>query len=70
MSKKTETKALTISSIFIIALSVIVSLAGFVAFFSLGEVRSNLPIDSITEFRNIADLQSLVSLLSADMEAI
>ena len=70
MNKKTETKALTISSIFIIALSVIVSLAGFVAFFSLGEVRSNLPIDSITEFRNIADLQSLVSLLSADMEAI
>lgn len=70
MSRKTEAKALTVSSIAIIALSIIVSLAGFIAFFSLGEVGSNLPIDSITEFRNIADLQSLISLLSADMEAI
>lgn len=70
MSKKTDTKALTITSICIIALSVIVSLAGFVAFFSLGEVGSSLPIDSITEFRNIADLQSLISLLSANTEAI
>jgi two-component system sensor histidine kinase/response regulator len=70
LNKKTETKALTISSLTIIALSIAVSLAGFVAFFSLGKVGSNLPIDSITEFRNIADLQSLVSLLSADIEAI
>ncbi len=54
----------------IIALSISVSAAGFITFFSLEKLGSNLPINSINQFRNISNLQSLISTLSTDLDSV
>jgi len=70
LSETGETKALTLISIVVIALSIFVSTAGFITFFSLEKLGSNLPIDSINQFRNISNLQALISTLSSDLDSI
>ena len=70
MNKNTGTKLLTLFSIIIITLSILATIAGAITFFSLSKLSSNLPVDSINKFRNIANLQSLVAALSSDMDSL
>lgn len=70
LSDRSETKRLTCFSLILIVLSVLVSAAGFLAFLSLGRVGSSLPIESIDQFRNVANLQALVSQVASDIDAI
>jgi two-component system, sensor histidine kinase and response regulator len=54
----------------IIALSILVSFAGIFLFLNLGRLENELPVKTVDQFRNIANLMPLVSELSADIDAL
>jgi two-component system sensor histidine kinase/response regulator len=54
----------------VIALSVLVSFAGIFLFLNLGRLEGELPVKTVDQFRNIANLMPLVSELGADVDAL
>ena len=54
----------------IIALSVFVLSVGFYMYFNLGRLGTELPVRTVNQFRNIANIMPLVSELSLDLAAI
>ena len=70
MNKKFHFLILTFSSYFIIGLSVFVFVVGLFMYFNLGKLGTELPVRTVNQFRNIANLMPLVSELSSDIDAI
>ncbi len=70
MNEKHEFRILSILSYIVIVLSLLVSAAGFVMFSNLGRIGTELPVGTVDQFRNIANIMPLISELSSDLDDI
>jgi len=61
---------LTAVSVVILALSIGVSTVGAFVFFDLGRMGEDLPVETVGQFRNIANMMPLVSDLSSAVDAM
>jgi len=70
LNEKQQFRLLSGISYFIVALSILVSSVGLILFFSLGRMGNELPVKTVDQFRNIANLMPLVSELGSDIDSI
>jgi signal transduction histidine kinase/CheY-like chemotaxis protein len=63
-------KLLSALSYSVIALSASVFILGFLLFLNLGKLGNELPVKTVDQFRNIANIMPLVVNLSPDLDAI
>jgi two-component system sensor histidine kinase/response regulator len=70
LNENQQFKILSWISTVIIALSLFVSSFGLFMYANLGRLGTELPVESVDQFRNISNLLPLVSGLSSDLDAI
>ncbi|AEV30644.1 histidine kinase,Response regulator receiver domain protein,histidine kinase,Hpt domain-containing protein [Sphaerochaeta pleomorpha str. Grapes] len=70
MNERLQFKILSTISILIISLSVIVFSVGIYMYFNLGKLGTDLPVESVDQVRNIANIMPLISELSLNLDAI
>jgi two-component system sensor histidine kinase/response regulator len=70
LNEKQQFRLLSEVSYFVVALSILVSSVGLILFFSLGRLGNELPVKTVDQFRNIANLMPLVSELDSDIDSI
>ena len=70
MNDRRQFDALSALSSAIIALAVLVAALGIYLFLHLGKLGSELPVRTVDQFRNIANIMPLVANLSPDLDAI
>jgi signal transduction histidine kinase len=70
LNEKLQFKILTAISAVIIGLSVFVFSVGLFMYFNLGRIRTELPVKTVSQFRNIANIMPLVSELSSSLDTI
>jgi two-component system, sensor histidine kinase and response regulator len=70
LSEKTRLEALSLFSYVVIALSVVVCLVGGFLYISLGRLGTELPVQTIDQFRNLSSLMPLVSEVESDLNAL
>ncbi len=68
MNERSQFRITTAVSLVVIAFSATVATVGFFAFANLGRLGIALPVKTVDQFRNIANLMPLVSELSSVME--
>jgi two-component system sensor histidine kinase/response regulator len=61
---------LSLISFIVIALSAIAFSVGLFVYLSLGRMGTALPVQTVNQFRNIANLMPLISQLASDLDAI
>jgi two-component system, sensor histidine kinase and response regulator len=70
LNEKTQFHTLSSVSYVIIALSVLVFCIGAFLYLNLGRLGTELPVKTVDQFRNIANVMPLVSELVSDVDAI
>ena len=70
MNENQQFKILSWISSIIIVLSLCVSSFGLFMYSNLGRLGTELPVESVDEFRNISNLLPLISELTSDLDAI
>jgi two-component system sensor histidine kinase/response regulator len=70
LNERQQFRLLSEISYAVIVLSILVSSVGLVLYLSLGRLGSELPVKTVDQFRDIADMMPLVSGLDADIDAV
>ncbi|WP_320127848.1 ATP-binding protein [uncultured Sphaerochaeta sp.] len=70
MNERLQFKILSTISILIISLSVIVFSVGIYMYSNLGKLGTDLPVESVDQVRNVANIMPLISELSLNLDAI
>ena len=70
MNEKQQLQILSLISYVIIAFSALVLSVGIFMYVNLGKLGTELPVKTVNQFRNIANIMPLVSELSSNLDAI
>lgn len=70
MNEKVQFRLLSTISGLVIGLSVIVFSVGLFMFINLGKLGTALPVRTVNQFRNIANIMPLIAELSSDLDAL
>ena len=70
MNEKLQFRILSSISYAVIALSIFVFSVGLFMYLNLGKLGTELPVKTVTQFRNIANIMPLISELSSNLDAI